>query len=181
MSLRSDVAPETLRVSLEPGGVEVGYLDGRTVFYHGVPAVREGAVTCAPGTEVHVLVTSPDGEEGVMVYVNDRTTHDDILQSTGVGRVLLDRGETTSLFPGVEATNHGYRIEVTADPETARGRVFVFAEDEMGEASYELVSAEGDGGRGVDGDGERPGGETGEDVDDEAHEGAVDDSDGEPD
>ena len=142
MSYRTDVAPETLQVSLEPEGVEVEYLDGRSVFYHGVPAAREGSVVCGPGKDVHVLVTSPDEREGVMVYVNDRDTHDDILETTGVGRVIIERGEETSLFPGVEATNHGYRIEVSADPETARGRVFVFAEDARGESSYEIVAAD---------------------------------------
>lgn len=153
MSYRTDVAPETLQVSLEPEGIEVEYLDGRSVFYHGVPAVREGSVVCGPGKDVHVLVTSPDEREGVMVYVNDRDTHDDILETTGVGRVLLERDEETSLFPGVEATNHGYRIGVTADPEAARGRVFVFAEDGRGESSYEIVAPE-DGG-------DAEGGETG--------------------
>ena len=148
---RSDIAPETLRVSLEPEGVEVEYLDGRTVFYHGVPTKREESVVCGPGKDVHVLVTAPDEREGVMVYVNDRNTHDEILESTGVGRVLLD-GEETSLFPGVEAVNHGYRVEVTAHPEAARGRVFVFAEDEMGEAAYELVRpGEGDDAAGATG------------------------------
>ena len=139
MADRSDIAPQTLGVSLEPKGVEVTYLDGRSVFYHGVPQKREGNVVCPPGRDVHVLVTSANGTEGVMVYVNDRSTHDDILESTGVGRVILERGEATSLFPGVEAENHGYRVEVTADPETSRGRVFVFAEDQTGEAAYELV------------------------------------------
>ncbi len=143
MADRSDIAPETLQVTLDPEGVEVEYIDGRSVFYHGVPQKRTGSVVCPPGRDVHVLVTSPDGTEGVMVYVNDRTTHDDILESTGVGRVILERGEETSLFPGVEAENLGYRIEVTADPETTRGRVFVFAEDQTGETAYELV-AEGD-------------------------------------
>lgn len=148
MSQRSDVSPDTLPISLEPEGVEVRYADDRSVFYHGVPERRAESVMCGPGREVHVLVTSPDDTEGVMVYVNDRTTHDDILESTGVGRVILERGERTSLFPGVEATNHGYRIEVEADPETARGRVFVFAEDEMSEGAYELVSEpESDDGR----------------------------------
>ena len=139
MTERSDIAPETLHVALEPEGVEVEYVDGRSVFYHGVPRKRAGSVVCPPGRDVHVLVTSPDEAEGVMVYVNDRTTDDSILEATGVGRVILERGEGTALFPGVEATNHGYRIEVTADPEHARGRVFVFAEDETGEAAYELV------------------------------------------
>ncbi len=139
MTERSDIAPQTLHVSLEPEGVEVEYLDGRSVFYHGVPQKRDESVVCPPGRDVHVLVTSPAETEGVMVYVNDRSTHDEILESTGVGRVLLDREETASLFPGVEATNHGYRIEVTANPSIVDGRVFVFAEDQTGEASYELV------------------------------------------
>jgi hypothetical protein len=139
MTQRSDIAPETLGISLEPEGIEVEYLDGRTVFYHGVPTKKEESVVTGPGKEVHVLVTSPDEEEGVMVYVNDRRTHDDILESTGVGRVIVERGEEASLFPGIDAENHGYRTEISADPETARGRVFVFSEDERGEASYELV------------------------------------------
>jgi hypothetical protein len=148
MSQRSDISPDTLSISLEPEGVEVEYVDGRSVFYHGVPAKREGSVVCGPGKDVHVLVTSPDEREGVMVYVNDRNTHDDILESTGVGRVIIDRDEETSLFPGVDAENHGYRVEVSADPEAARGRVFVFAEDETSEAAYEIVSpADDEGGK----------------------------------
>lgn len=142
MTDRSEIAPETLYVSLEPEGVEVEYTDGRTVFYHGVPEKCEGTVVCPPGRDVHVLVTSPDESEGVMVYVNDRTTHDEILESTGVGRVIVSRGERISLFPGVDATNHGYRVEITADADLAVGRVLVFAEDQTGEFSYELVSAE---------------------------------------
>jgi hypothetical protein len=143
MTERSDIAPETLHVGLDPEGVEVEYVDGRSVFYHGVPRKREGSVVCPPGRDVHVLVTAPDGTEGVMMYVNDRTTADGILESTGVGRIVLERGETASLFPGVDAENRGYRIEVSADPDVARGRVFVFAEDETGEAAYELVADAG--------------------------------------
>ena len=141
-NLRNDVAPDTVQVDLTPDGIEVEYSDGRSVFYHGVPRKAEGAVTSAPGKDVHVLVTDPTETEGVLVYVNDRSTHDDILRDSGVGRVIVDRGATESLFPGVEATNHGYRIEVRADPETAMGRVFVFVEDELGEASYEIVAPE---------------------------------------
>lgn len=139
---RSDVAPDTVGISLEQEGVEVTYTDGRSVFYHGVPQRAEGRVISGPGKDVHVLVTDPTETEGVMVYVNDRKTDDEILKDTGVGRVVLDRGEADSLFPGVEVANSGYRIEVTADPEVARGRVFVFVEDELGEQSYEIVDAE---------------------------------------
>jgi len=151
---RSDVAPDTLHVSLEPEGVEVEYLDGRSVLYHGIPRKQEASVVCPPGRDAHVLVTSPDETEGVMMYVNDRTTDDGILESTGVGRVVLGRGEETSLFPGVDVENRGYRIAVSADPEVARGRVFVFAEDETGEASYELVAEADDGASGADNAGE---------------------------
>jgi hypothetical protein len=143
-NLRNDIAPDTLPIELDPDGVEVEYSDGRSVFYHGVPRKAEGSVTSGPGKDVHVLVTSPDETEGVMMYVNDRKTHDDILKGSGVGRVIVERGVTESVFPGVEATNHGYRVEVSADPEAARGRVFVFVEDEMGEASYEIVAPEDD-------------------------------------
>ncbi|WP_276260929.1 DUF5796 family protein [Haloglomus litoreum] len=139
---RSDVPPETVGVSLDPEGVEVTYTDGRSVFYHGVPEKAEGRVISAPGKEVHVLVTDPTETEGVMVYVNDRKTDDEILEATGVGRVILERGETDSIFPGVEATNKGYRVQVEADPEQARGRVFVFVEDELSEQAYEIVAPE---------------------------------------
>ena len=139
MSFRSDIAPELIDISLEPEGVEVTYADGRSVFYHGVPTAADERVTTAPGKDVHVLVTDPSEEEGVLMYVNDRATDDEILRSTGVGRVIIDRDETESIFPGVEATNAGHRIEIVADPDTARGRVFVFAEDELGEESYEIV------------------------------------------
>jgi hypothetical protein len=157
---RSDVAPDTVGIALEQEGVEVTYTDGRSVFYHGVPQRAEGRVVSGPGKDVHVLVTDPTETEGVMVYVNDRKTDDEILQDTGVGRVVLERGEADSLFPGVEVENSGYRIEVTADPEVARGRVFVFVEDELGEQSYEIVADESaedtDDGDGSD---ERPGAE----------------------
>ena len=141
MTVRNDVSPETLHVSLESEGVEVEYLDGRSVFYHGVPEKRDGSVVCPPGRDVHVLVTSPDEREGVMVYVNDRNTHDEILESTGVGRVILERDEESALVPGVEAANRGYRIEVRADTDVARGRVFVFAEDQTSETAYEIVDS----------------------------------------
>ncbi|MFB6218124.1 MAG: DUF5796 family protein [Halobacteriaceae archaeon] len=137
MSARSDVPPETVGVDLVEGGVYVEYADGRRTFYNGVPQPREGGVRCQPGKEVHVLLT--DGTEGVMVYVNDRKTSDEILESTGVGRVMLAPGETEELFPGVTVRADGYAIEVEADPGEADARVFVFEEDELGERSFELV------------------------------------------
>lgn len=141
MNPRNDVPPSTLGVELRPEGVVVEYLDGRTTLYHGVPETVTGSLTTAPGKETHVLVTDPTETEGVMMYVNDRNTHDDILEDTGVGRILLEQGESEEIFPGVTVRHlDGYRNEIEADPAVARGRVFVFIEDEWGEQSYEFVS-----------------------------------------
>jgi hypothetical protein len=141
MSLRSDISPETLGVSLEPEGVEVEYTDGRQTLYRGVPEAVS-TLTTKPGRDLHVLVTDPTESEGVLVYVNDLKTHDDILESTGVGRVILERDAEEELFPGVVVRRlDELRFEVEADPETARGRVFAFVEDDWGEDSYEFVGA----------------------------------------
>ncbi|ESS06903.1 MAG: hypothetical protein A07HB70_00872 [uncultured archaeon A07HB70] len=49
------------------------------------------------------------------------------------------------MFPGVRAARVGdFRVEVGADPDAVDERVFVFAEDEWGEESYEFVSGEDD-------------------------------------
>jgi len=133
----------TLDVSLREGGVAVTYADGRSVLYRGVPEPAERVHT-PPGTDVHVLVTDPTGTEGVLVYVNDRRTHDGILEDTGVGRVLLEEGEATTVFPGVRVRSTGYRVAVEADLEAAGGRVFVFAEDERGERSWEILEDAGE-------------------------------------
>ncbi len=139
MKGHSEVAPATLSVGLLDHGVEVKYLDGRSILYHGVPEAVTGPLRTRPGREVHVLVT--DGTDGVLVYVEDRTTEDEILEATGVGRALLAEGEETEVFPGVYAGRAGdYRVEVRADPEVAGERVFVFAEDEWGEDGYEFVA-----------------------------------------
>jgi len=137
MSVHNDVPPGTVGVELVDGGVYVEYTDGRRTFYNGVPEKRAGTVRCTPGKQVHVLLT--DGTQGVMVYVNDRKTHDEILESTGVGRVVLDPGETEQLVPGVTVRADGYAVEVEADSEEADTRVFVFEEDEFAERSFELV------------------------------------------
>jgi hypothetical protein len=138
---RSDVAPSTLSVSLLDEGVEVEYTDGRRTLYRGVPEKVSGTLTTSPGRDLHVLVTDPTESEGVLVYVNDLKTHDDILESTGVGRVVLDREEEEELFPGVVVRRVGeLRFAVEADPETARGRVFAFVEDDWGEESYEFAT-----------------------------------------
>jgi hypothetical protein len=140
---RNDVPPDTLSVDLTPDGVEVEYKDGRSAFYRGVPQKAGGSVRTAPGKDVHVLVTDETETQGVLVYVNDLNTHDDILESSGVGRLMLEPGERSSLFPGVEAENEQHRIVVDVDFGAADGRVFVFEEDEMGERSFEIVAEDG--------------------------------------
>ncbi|PSQ33139.1 hypothetical protein BRD09_01820 [Halobacteriales archaeon SW_10_68_16] len=142
MDSRSEVPPDTLPVDLSPEGVEVTYQDGRRVFYRGVPTKAAGSVTTAPGKDVHVLVTDADEQRGVLVYVDERKTEDEILEDTGVGRVLLDRDEETEVFPGVTVRERQLRVEVETDPTVVEGRVFVFEEDEMGERSFELVAGE---------------------------------------
>lgn len=141
MSHRNDVAPATLGVEIADGSVAVEYLDGRRVTYGGPPEEVTGAVRCAPGKDVHVLVTDGDGREGVLVYVNDRKTHDDILADSGVGRVLLSTGESTELFPGVRAEVDGHAVTVESAG-AVEGRVFVFEEDEFGERAYEIIAGD---------------------------------------
>ncbi|MFB6104344.1 MAG: DUF5796 family protein [Halobacteriaceae archaeon] len=142
MSARNDVAPDTVGVELTEDGIFVEYTDGRRTFYHGVPQRHEGVLRCQPGKDVQILVCDPGETEGVMVYINDRKTHDDILESTGVGRVFLEPGASTEVFPGVHVEADGYAIEVAADQSVTRGRVFVFVEDELGEQSFELFAGE---------------------------------------
>jgi hypothetical protein len=141
MSLRDDVPPDTLGVDLTESGIVVEYLDGREAFYRGVPEKVEDSVRCGPGKDVHVLVTDASETQGVLLYVNDRTTRADILEDTGVGRVIVEEGEDEPLFPGITARVSEHRVEVEADLSAVDGRVFVFAEDEMGERSYELVAS----------------------------------------
>ena len=140
MEHRSRIAPQTLRVTLLEHGVEVQYLDDRSVLYHGVPHRQHGQLVSPPGKETHVLITDETGLEGVMVYLNDRTTHDDIFRSTGVGRVILAPGEQTTIFPGVRVEGAaGDRVAITVDEAVIGGRVFAFIEDDWGESSYEFV------------------------------------------
>jgi len=140
MRYRNDVAPETVPVELTEDGIVVTYADGREAFYNGVPERHHGTLSTRPGTNVQVLVLDPAETAGVMTYVNDLNTHDEILESTGVGRVLLDPGERTELFPGVTVEMDGHAAEITADPAVSGGRVFVFEEDEVSEYSFELFA-----------------------------------------
>ena len=142
MATHSDVPPGTLAVELTDEGVIVEYLDGREVFYRGVPAKVEGEYQTTPGKDVHVLVTDPSEHSGVLVYLDERRTEDDILEDSGVGRIILDSGEETTLFPGVTARGGRLRNEILVDHDTVDGRVFVFEEDQFEERSVELVANE---------------------------------------
>lgn len=139
MSLRDEVPPDTLGVDLRDDGVAVEYLDDREVFYRGVPRPVEGSVRTGPGKEVHVLVTDPTGTQGVLTYVNDRATKAEILEETGVGRVLVEDGDEAVPFPGVSVRVAAHRATVSVDFDAVDGRVFVFIEDELGEDSVEIV------------------------------------------
>ena len=138
MAGRGDVAPKPLGVELAEEGIYVEYQDDRRVFYNGVPEVVTGTLRCRPGKDVQVLVTDETATEGVMTYVNERKTEDEILESSGVGRVFLESGAETELFDGVRASVDGLAVEVEANRSVVDGRVFVFEEDELGEAMYEL-------------------------------------------
>ena len=146
MPERGDVPPKTVGVDLRAEGVAVTYLDGRETLYRGVPEPVTETVTVQPGADVHVLVTDPTETEGVMIYVNDLKTEDEILEDTGVGRVVLRAGDSEELFPGVTVRRRDdERTILTADPTVARGRVFVFVEDDWTDRRYEFVEADADG------------------------------------
>lgn len=135
-----EVPPATLPVQLTEEGIVVEYTDGREVFYRGVPDRVESPHTTTPGKDVHVLVTDGSETSGVLLYVNERRTEAEILEGTGVGRVLLSEGEESTLFPGVVVRGGNLRSEIAIE-EAIDGRVFVFEEDQFVEDSYELVRA----------------------------------------
>ena len=139
MDYRSTVSPATLRVTREDDGIVVTYLDNREAHYRRPPEPVESPLQTPPGKAVHLLVTDPDVTEGSMVYLNDRNTHDDILESTGVGRVFLEPGESETLLAGLRVEMGGHSIEIAVEHEAINRRVFVFAEDEFVEHAYEIV------------------------------------------
>lgn len=139
MTSFSEVPPSTLSIRLTDGGIVVEYLDNREVFYHGVPEPASTPHQTAPGKDIHVLVTDESETSGIVMYVDERTTGAEILESSGVGRILLDQGERKSLFAGVEAKRNDLRYEIDVDEDLVDGRVFVFEEDQFSEQSYELT------------------------------------------
>ena len=139
MEDHSEIPPDTLAVELAEEGIGVEYTDGRQVFYHGVPQRVESPHQTAPGKDVHVLVTDASETRGVLLYVNEEKTTDEILADTGVGRVLLGEGDETTLFPGVTVSGGSLRCTVSVDHERLQGRAFVFEEDQFEELSFEVV------------------------------------------
>jgi hypothetical protein len=136
-----EVAPDTLPVELTEDGVVVEYTDDREVFYRGVPTRTDSPHQTAPGKDTHVLVVDDSGTSGILLYVNERRTDAEILEGTGVGRVLLDAGEETTLFPGVTVRGGDLRSEIVVESALS-GRVFVFEEDQFSEHAYELLPGE---------------------------------------
>jgi hypothetical protein len=133
-----EVPPDTLSVELTEDGIVVEYTDGRDVFYRGVPTRTDSPHQTAPGKDTHVLVVDESETSGVLLYVNERRTDAAILEDTGVGRVLLDAHEATTLFPGVMVRGGDLRSEIVVESDVS-GRVFVFEEDQFSEHSYELL------------------------------------------
>ena len=140
MRAHSNVSPAPLPVDQSGAGISIEYLDGRRVTYHADPEDTESDVEATITREVHVLVVDPRGEEGVMVYVNDYDTDDEILEATGVGRVLLSDGDVERIFPGVTATRQGERILIDIDEESFDGWAYVFVENQLGEHAYRLAT-----------------------------------------
>jgi len=140
MNTYEEVPPDTLAVDLVDEGVVVEYADGREVFYRGPPERVESPYETAPGKDVHVLVTDDTETSGVLVYVDEKRTDADILRDTGVGRVLLDPGEETTLFPGVAVEGGNLRATLRVDS-SVEGRVFVFEEDQFSERAVEVTAS----------------------------------------
>jgi len=142
MEAYEEVPPDTLAVELVNDGVVVEYNDGREVFYRGIPEPVQSPHETAPGKDIHVLVTDETERSGVLTYVDEKRTDADILRDAGVGRVLLDADEATTLFPGVVVSGGNLRATVSVDHEVLDGRVFVFEEDQFAEYAYEIVPAD---------------------------------------
>lgn len=139
MAARSNVSPVPLQLEPRDQGIAVRYLDGRLVEYAAPIADADDAVGANITYEIHVLVTDEAETEGIMVYLNDYDTSDDVLESTGVGRILLEQGESAAAYPGVMASRADDRVEVAADPEAVEGSVLVFVENQLEERAFRLV------------------------------------------
>lgn len=141
MQHRSNVSPVPLPVERESDRIRLTYLDGRVVTYRGPFDDRDGGVRANRSFAVHVLVVDPESEEGVMTYINDYDTSDDILESTGVGRVLLAEGESEAIYPGVTARLSGETIDVRVHSAVGQVNVYAFVENDRGESAVKLTGS----------------------------------------
>lgn len=139
MQARTNVSPVQLPVDVGSEDVTLEYLDQRLVSYRAPVVERDGPVNALHTYEIHVLLTDEAGEAGYMTYLNDLDTVDDILESTGVGRVILEDGETVTLHPGVTASRDGETIAIETASEVVEGRVYVFVEHQLEERAYRLA------------------------------------------
>ena len=137
MGITIEVHPVKLNAKIAVGGISIKYLDGRTAKYASEPHKVEKCIRCRPGKDVHVMVIQ-DGK-GEVVYVDELKTDHKILESTGVGKYLVPSTELVEVFKGVTAKKEGHSIEICANFELVKGRVFVFQEDEFGERAHELI------------------------------------------
>lgn len=139
MQHRSNVSPVPLTVERSAEAVRVHYLDDRVVTYRGPFEERDGELAANRSFEVHVLVIDPESGDGIMTYVNDYDTTDPILESTGVGRVLIEDGQHEAIYPGITATLAGETVRVTVDETAADMWVYGFVENDRGEAGMVLA------------------------------------------
>lgn len=141
MASRSNVSPATLPVRATDAGIEVEYLDGRTVTYTAPPEPVEGTITVPERSHVHVLVVDEAAEQGQMVYVNDLDTADEILERSGVGRVLVDEGENVTVAQGVDLSRAREQVRIAVEYHPPDRVVFVFVENQLDERAYRIDPA----------------------------------------
>ena len=137
MALTTEVHPVKLNAEIASEGINIEYLDGRTVKYASKPHKIEKCIRCQPGKDVHVI--SIQKGRGEIVYVDELKTDHKILESTGVGKYLVPSGKSVEIFEGITAQKEGHSIEICVDFKSANGRLFVFQEDEFGELAHELI------------------------------------------
>ena len=138
MSDRSNVSPVPLPVAHDDRGIVIEYLDGRRVTYRAPVTSTDGSVRGTVTREIHVLIVDQSSDDGIMVYINDYDTDDAVLETSGVGRVILADGEEEAIFPGVRVSRVREHVDVRVDEQLSDVDVVVFVEDDRGEQAYRL-------------------------------------------
>ena len=137
MGLRKEVHSAKLNAEITSKGIELTYLDGRTVIYSREPEKVEKHIKCQPGKDIHLIII--ENNTGKIMYIDELKTDHTILESTGVGKYLIPLKETIEVYAGVLARKEGHSIEIIADFDRVNGRIFVFQEDEFGERAHEII------------------------------------------